>query len=121
MARSAREVWAERVARLKRSGLTVWQFAAKTGINPSSLAWWRWRLSKDPSAAGSKTALARRPATLATSKAPSLSPLTFVEMTAAIDVDGLEVVLPSSVRVRVRPGFDDETLARLLDVLERRR
>jgi hypothetical protein len=42
-------------------------------------------------------------------------------MTAAVDVDRLEVVLPSGVRIRVRPGFDADTLGRLLDVLEARR
>jgi hypothetical protein len=46
--------------------------------------------------------------------------LTFVEMTAPIATEALEVVLPTTVRIRVRPGFDDATLGRLLDVLERR-
>jgi hypothetical protein len=50
-----------------------------------------------------------------------ISPLTFVEMAAVIDAQPLEVVLPSSVRIRVRPGFDSPTLGRLLDVLESRR
>ncbi len=51
----------------------------------------------------------------------AVTPLTFVEMTAPVVSDALEVILPTSVRVCVRPGFDDATLARLLDVLERRR
>jgi hypothetical protein len=53
--------------------------------------------------------------------ATAISPLTFVEMTAAPETDRLEVVLASSVRIRVRPGFDSATLGRLLDVLEARR
>jgi hypothetical protein len=47
--------------------------------------------------------------------------LTFVEMTAAVVATPLEVVLPSTLRVRVPIGFDDATLGRLLDVLEARR
>jgi hypothetical protein len=39
----------------------------------------------------------------------------------AIDTDRLEVVLASSVRIRVRPGFDSTTLGRLLEVLEPKR
>jgi hypothetical protein len=42
-------------------------------------------------------------------------------MSAAIVREPLEVVLPSTVRVRVPIGFDDTTLGRLLDLLERRR
>jgi hypothetical protein len=42
-------------------------------------------------------------------------------MTAPVTVDKLEVVLPSTIRVCVRPGFDAATLGRLLDVLEQRR
>ena len=49
----------------------------------------------------------------------SISPLTFVEMTP-VSVNALEVVLPTELRIRVRPGFDDATLKRLLDLLERR-
>jgi|SRR5579883_212967 hypothetical protein len=120
--RSAREVWAERVTRLKESGLTARQFAAKTGLNAQSLRWWRWQLSSKSTSPPSTTrALVRRPATTVAKSPPRISPLTFVEMTAAVDVDRLEVVLPSGVRIRVRPGFDADTLGRLLDVLEARR
>jgi hypothetical protein len=48
------------------------------------------------------------------------SPMTFVEMTPPVSTDALEVILRTAVRVCVRPGFDDPTLGRLLDVLERR-
>ena len=47
--------------------------------------------------------------------------MTFVEMTAAVMPEPLEIVLPSTLRVRVPTGFDDATLGRLLDALERRR
>src|SRR5579883_2552823 len=86
--RSAREVWAERVTRLKESGLTARQFAAKTGLNAQSLRWWRWQLSSKSTSPPSTTrALVRGPATTVAKSPPRISPLTFVEMTAAVEVD----------------------------------
>jgi|SRR5579859_2647828 len=120
MDRTAREAWAERVGELKKSGLTLREFASQRGINHRSLSWWKWQLaSKAPATARKRTRRSRSPAAIA--KTTTISPLTFVEMTAATDSDRLEVVLSSSVRVRVRPGFDATTLGRLLDVLEARR
>jgi hypothetical protein len=47
--------------------------------------------------------------------------LTFVELSAAVAVEPLEVVLPSSLRIRVPSGFDAGALRRLLEVLDARR
>jgi hypothetical protein len=41
----------------------------------------------------------------------------FVELPAVAAVEPFEVVLPSSLRVRVPTGFDAAALGRLLDVL----
>jgi hypothetical protein len=49
-----------------------------------------------------------------------VTPLTFVEVTSAAAPEAFEVVLRSSVRIRVPSTFDGPTLARLLDVLESR-
>jgi len=121
--RLVREQWAKRVERWKESGLTAKEFAAELGINARSLSWWRWQLSKGdagvPKRRRSRLAGVSSKA-IAASTTP-LSPVTFVEMTAPLIADALEVILPSTVRVCVRPGFDDATLGRLLDVLERRR
>ena len=120
MARTTRVEWAARIARWKDSGKSASQFAAEIGVRTRTLSWWKWRLASTTAASPPKRALVRRPAAPVT-KAPPISPLTFVEMSAVVEHDRLEVVLPSSVRVRVRPGFDGATLARLLDVLEARR
>ncbi len=122
MGEAAREIWAKRVERWKDSGLTAKEFAAELGINAHSLSWWRWRLSSE---AGQLAPTARRRRPHAMSKAapttPSTPPLTFVEMTASIATEPLEVVLPSSIRIRVPSSFEASTLGRLLDVLEQRR
>jgi hypothetical protein len=126
MDRESRETWAKRVERWTDSGLTAKEFAAEVGVNPHSLKWWKWRLSSAPARPSTERAAVRRMAPGARrrgSKAPSVatSPLTFVEIPAATAAEPLELVLPSSVRVRVPSGFDAAALGRLLDVLDARR
>jgi hypothetical protein len=123
MGRATREEWAARVTRWKDSGLTAVEFGSETGVNPRSLMWWKWRLAAKARASRSpKPALAWRGAEARTkASATTISPLTFVEMSGPIEGEALEVVLPSRVQIRVRPGFDVTTLGRLLDVLEARR
>ena len=36
--------WSEIVARSENSPLSVREFAAQEGVNPKTLAWWRWNL-----------------------------------------------------------------------------
>ena len=116
---AVRETWAKRVERWKDSGLSAKEFAAETGLNAHSLSWWRWRLAGgEPTRSSRKRTRSSKRAVEITKAAAT--PLSFVEMTAAVVRESLEVVLPSALRVRVPVGFDDATLARLLDVLERR-
>jgi hypothetical protein len=106
MARESSEVWAKRVAQWKASGLGAKEFARRQKLSEVSLKWWKWKLGS----------LAR-----ARSKKTAMSPLTFVELTTAMQREPIDVVLEGGVRVRVPLDFDEATLARLLDVLERRR
>ena len=114
MERATRETWAKRVERWGDSGLTAKEYAAELGISPHSLSWWKWRLSK-PSLSPVRKRVGRA------AKTPGVGPLTFVEVAAPAMAEPIEVVLPSSVRVRVPTSFDAATLGRLLDVLEERR
>jgi transposase len=117
---AVREAWRKRVERWKASGLSTKEFAAETGINARSLSWWRWHLAKGETV---PAPIRRRRSTApdtTMAKTATISPMTFVEMIAPVSTDGLEIILPTTVRVCVRPGFDDATLGRLLDVLERR-
>jgi transposase len=103
MAAGSREVWAKRVARWRASGLTAAEFARRHRLAEASLKWWKWKLGS-------------------TRRAPApVSPLTFVEMTAPMRRESLELVLASGVEVRVPADFDEGALARLLDMLDRRR
>lgn len=115
---AVRAVWVQHVERWKASGLSAKEFAAESGINWRSLSWWKWRIG-----GGEPTRKTRSSAPKASSAevAKSISPLSFVEVTASVMREPLEIVLPSALRVRVPPGFDDAALSRLLDVLEARR
>jgi hypothetical protein len=124
MERASAETWAKRVERWKDSGLPARTFASEVGLNEHSLRWWHWRLGADARkrarARPAAAAPAKSTALVKSKPTPPVSALTFVEMSAALGSDALEVVLTTSVRIRVRPEFDAATLTRLLDVLERR-
>jgi hypothetical protein len=110
---TTRDKWAKRVDGWRRSKLSVETYAARVGVNPKSLAWWKWQLESKPA----------KPAAAARRRAPeptALSPLTFVEVTPTSSTDGLEIVLTTGTRIRVPADFDATVLVRLLDVLERR-
>jgi transposase len=119
---AVRDTWTKRVERWKDSGLSAKAFAAEMGINARSLSWWRWHLAKGESPPAPIRRRRRRSPSSDTTmaRAATISPITFVEMAAPAATDGLEIILRTRVRVCVRPGFDDATLGRLLDVLERR-
>jgi hypothetical protein len=115
MDRTSREEWAKRVERWGDSGLTAKEYAAEIGIKAHTLSWWKWRLSSGATAQG------RVPRKRRATASPAIAgPLTFVEMAAAVAHEPLEVVLPSSIRIRVPSTFDAPALGRLLDVLEHR-
>lgn len=114
MGRETRAVWARRIGRWHRSGLTAAGFAAREGVNPRTLTFWKWKLgharraSDQPGDPGGDGRVGfvevLRAATPAASSAPAV-----------------ELVLPAGYRIRVAAGFDDATLRALLDVLEARR
>ena len=104
MSRTSQTEWAKRVERWRDSGLTAKEFAAETGVNASTLAYWSWRL---------RASRSKRPAS---GSSPSRS--RFVELTpSSVPVTSpamLELVLGESIRVRIPSGFDEETLARVV-------
>jgi hypothetical protein len=102
------------VERWQASGLTAAEFGRKLGVSEKSLRWWKWQLGRPRERPARKTRSAERTRT-------DVSPLTFVEMTAAVQREPLEVVLAGGTRIRLPTDFDVAVLARLLDVLEARR
>ena len=108
MAGTARDIWAARVARWQRSGLTARAFATREGIHAGTLGYWKWKL--------------RQAAPVAPARTPR--PVSFVELVPP-DLGGagasVEIVLPAGYRVRLTAGIADATLRTVLDVLEARR
>jgi len=109
MARESRDVWARRMARWSRSGLSRDAFAAREGVKPARLSWWRWYLAL-PRARGAGSALVK-PA------------VTFVEVAPVVaegqDLERIEVALVNGRVVRVPPAFVDAELVRVLAASER--
>jgi hypothetical protein len=101
--RQTRAEWARRIEEWKRSGLSGAEFAARAGVKESTLRYWKWQV-------GRQAKKAARPG--------------FVEVVAApgglvADAPPLEVLVGAR-RVLVPAGFDEDTLRRLLRVLEGR-
>jgi len=98
---TAREQWRERVAQWRSSGETAREFAARRGINASTLSYWAWRLGREaPGSAGLVHASA------------------MIEVHARPVADDRFEIELGGRRVRVPPSFDVGALRRLLAVLE---
>ena len=98
--RSAAEK-AEIVREYKESGLSQVEFAKLWDISPGSLGNWV-RESVNSESSGSEVR--------------ALVPVQVAPATSRVR-GGIEIRLPSSVTVRIEPGFDEDTLQRALRVL----
>jgi len=109
------EVWRERVERWKASGLTGKEFAAKEDLSPRSLSWWGWRLRRGTEApAQARRRVARRKRR---TKRLSFVPVVVGNARRSEAPAIIEIVLPSSLRVRVPAGIDETALLRVVRTL----
>ena len=108
MARESRAVWARRVARWTKSGLTSEEFASREGVKARTLSWWRWHLGRE--AAAPTSAIARR--------VPAFVEIEPVVVEAVSE--RIEVALINGRVVRVPMNFRDDALVRVLAAAERR-
>jgi hypothetical protein len=111
MSCETRGVWAGRVARWQRSGLTAPAFAAREGIRAGTLTYWKWKLRQPDRTERNAVAVAQPPVSFVEVVGPAVS---------GSDAS-VEIALPAGYRVRVPPGAAGETLRTVLDVLEARR
>ena len=118
MARETRAVWAGRIGRWQRSGLTAERFAGREGINPRTLTFWKWKLGR----LASDGAASDGPRTVRAEGTVGFVEVLRAAAGPAAPVPAFEVVVrPDGYRIGVAPGFDSATLGALLDVLEGRR
>jgi transposase-like protein len=113
------------VERWRDSGLTTKEFASETGLNASTLAFWRWKLHAQGGRGDSaprRSSHQKPSATRAAVKRRRASSPRFVEVTAAPvaapAAAALEIVLGGGTVVRVPAGFDEATLSRVVRALE---
>jgi hypothetical protein len=103
--------WRRLIAEWRRSQLNIRAFCKQRQLSePSFHAWRRTLAERD------RERTARRPRRASRQQAPTFVPLRVVpEVSDA--ASGIEVVLTSGHVLRVRSGFDVETLRQLLAVL----
>mgnify|MGYP000889823862 FL=1 len=94
--------WHEHLLRCDASGQSIAAYCRANGLSTPSFHWWKRKL-----------------------KPSCTPPALFAEVTCALAPSGdgaaaVEILLASGRVARVRPGFDAETLARVLAVLEDR-
>jgi hypothetical protein len=128
--------WEEVVRRWRESGRSVREFCHSAGLRESAFYFWRRRLvrrdrqvggTRSPAEAIGATSAARRSkrASPLPCPPPSFLPLRVVEPSVTeagppLAVGGVEIVLGQGRTVRVRAGFDRQTLAEVLAMLEAR-
>jgi hypothetical protein len=116
MARRTAKQWGRLVARWKRSGLSAGEFGARAGVDARSLHWWSWALRKreamrDDGIVPSESAPAFLPVHVVE------HPLPMEDKAAPLGCGVVEIVVGHRHAVRVGPGFDEETLRRVLGLL----
>ena len=93
--------WQGVLGRWRRSGLSVRAFCQAEGVSAPSFYWWRRKLDR------------------VDHKTPAFLPVNVV--TEAIKepaTGGIEIVLANGRCLRVGPGFDPDTLVKVVDLLE---
>ncbi|WP_143141573.1 IS66 family insertion sequence element accessory protein TnpA [Nannocystis exedens] len=105
-------VWRERVEAWTRSGLTCKEYATKIGVNPHTLAGWRWKLRRRTAAAA--------PARTGSPVAGLVDVTEEVAAALVREIGVIEVELGGAL-VRVRGEVDGESLVRVLGAVGGRR
>jgi hypothetical protein len=118
-AKAKREAhWRQVLDRWRTSALPKTAFARQEGISPDVLGWWHAEIRRrDRLRRRVPRAVPRRRS--ATTRRPSFVPVRVIEPTSPPAPAALEI-LAGGHTVRIRPGFDAETLKRLVAVLEDR-
>ena len=115
------EHWADVVTQWRASGLSQKEFCQRRGISDRALNNW---LYKSPYRERVAQILAVRSQGDLATESPRFLPVTVLGTTEATPSQAayatIEVVLPGGPRIAVTPGFDAETLRRVVAALEAR-
>jgi hypothetical protein len=109
---TSRAIWQKRVSRWRESGKNAAEFAATGGFSPQTLKWWASRLNRE-------VAFQRR--STVTDEAANVQLVRVVsQQPAAVSERGQSSGLALEVgigRLVIETGFDQATLAAVLEVL----
>lgn len=94
------QFWRQAMDRQARSQLSVHKFCERDGLSETSFYMWRRELAQRDRAA-------------LQAPSPTFVPVDVVPHASA----AIEIVLPDGVLVRVRPGFDRQTLGQVVALL----
>jgi transposase len=115
--------WQEVMRQQAESGQSVRGYCRQAGIKESAFYWWRRELARrgdcrQPPAAVWGRRLERPLPRKSAGMAAGFLPLQVVADRPREDACGLDIVLGDGRTLRIRPGFDRQTLADVLAVLE---
>lgn len=118
-AKAKREAhWRQVLERWKTSALPKTKFARQEGISPDVVGWWHAEIRRRDRLRRRVPRAAQRPRP-STGRRPSFIPVRVVEPIPPPAPAEFEILV-GGYAVRIRPGFDAETLKRLVAVLEDR-
>ena len=122
--------WEEVMRRWRESSQSVREFCRNEGVRESAFYFWRRELaqrsqstdavrkSRPPASPLTTASHSSERASSRHSSVPSFLPVRVVEDVAVEAASGVEIILAHGCTVRVRSGFDRQTLADVLAVLE---
>jgi hypothetical protein len=114
--RRTAQQWSEILERWETSGQSAREFGEQNGIEAERLWWWKWKLGSCLKAELGAT-MSRE------EEAPQFLPVRVIHRAEASEpnVPGIgapiEILVEQRHAVRVGPGFDEDTLRRVLTVL----
>ena len=125
--RERREIWEQRIHRLRASALTDQAFAADAGVNLHTLRKWKWLLGREDRE-GREGAKKKRAVVGTAKRSPATrsratrQPPTFAQLQVATNAEPVTERIElcvCGVTVRVPASFDEATLLRVLSTLRR--
>jgi hypothetical protein len=108
MRRRSRAEWAALVAEFRRSGESVAKFAAKRGLQVSSLKWWCWRLGEAKRSQAEEREAVR------------LVPIDVVGLAAGASSSSTIVIATAGAEIRIEAGIDVAYVGALVRELQSR-
>ena len=119
--RGKESYWRGKIGDHAASGLTISAYCRGAGISPNSFYRWRRVLAERDSDRQLEAIEARPPGPVPQGVFAPVSVRSYSKAparTAPVEASSIDVVLSSGHVLRVSPGFDPDTLARLLGLLD---